>query len=156
MLDRFKKRNNTPEHSDNLPSQPGDIYLARVVRQIDLKRVFFIFLGLGLFLLVYYSPSWPDAVDPQGKHFALSREGKAALGLFLLAATWWVFEVIPIGVTSITIGVVQAIFLIRKAEIAFSNFMDPARLLSAWPSPDPASPNGWPIGCCWWSAKKPA
>jgi sodium-dependent dicarboxylate transporter 2/3/5 len=61
-----------------------------------------------------------------GKVFTLSREGKAALGLFLLAATWWVFEVVPIGITSITIGVVQALFLIRSAETAFSNFMDPS------------------------------
>jgi sodium-dependent dicarboxylate transporter 2/3/5 len=126
MSDRFKKHQNTPEHDDNLPIPPGDIYLARVIRQIDVKRVFFILLGLALFFIVYYSPSWPDAVDPQGKHFALSREGKAALGLFLLAATWWVFEVIPIGVTSIAIGVVQAAFLIRNAEVAFSNFMDPS------------------------------
>jgi len=58
--------------------------------------------------------------------FTLSREGKAALGLFLLAATWWVFEVVPIGITSITIGVVQALFLIRSAEAAFSDFMVPS------------------------------
>ena len=58
--------------------------------------------------------------------FVLSREGKAALGLFLLAATWWVFEVVPIGITSIAIGVIQAVFLIRSAEVAFSNFMDPS------------------------------
>ncbi len=61
-----------------------------------------------------------------GKVFQLSYEGKAALGLFLLAATWWVFEVVPIGVTSITIGVIQALFLIRPAKIAFSDFMDPS------------------------------
>ena len=46
--------------------------------------------------------------------------------MFLLAATWWVFEVVPIGITSIAIGVVQAVFLIRSAETAFSNFMDPS------------------------------
>jgi sodium-dependent dicarboxylate transporter 2/3/5 len=61
-----------------------------------------------------------------GKVFSLSREGKAALGLFLLAATWWVFEVVPIGVTSIGIGVIQALFLIRSAKTAFSDFMDPS------------------------------
>jgi hypothetical protein len=27
----------------------------------------------------------PDAVDPQGQHFELSHEGKAAIALFLLA-----------------------------------------------------------------------
>jgi sodium-dependent dicarboxylate transporter 2/3/5 len=62
----------------------------------------------------------------------LTHEGKAALGLFLLAATWWVFEVIPIGVTGIAIGVIQVLFLIRSrdsaecAKAAFGNFMDPA------------------------------
>ena len=36
-----------------------------------------------------------------GKHFTLSPEGKGALALFALAATWWIFEVLPIGVTGI-------------------------------------------------------
>jgi sodium-dependent dicarboxylate transporter 2/3/5 len=35
------------------------------------------------------------------------------LAVFLLAATWWVFEVVPIGVTSLTIGVLQVLFFIR-------------------------------------------
>ncbi len=90
------------------------------------KRTFFIFLGLALFAIVYLSPTPPDAVDPQGEVFGLSREAKAALGLFFLAATWWVTEVIPIGVTSITIGVVQALFLIRPARDAFTDFFDPS------------------------------
>lgn len=103
-----------------------DPHVTKVARQFDYRRLFFIFLGLFLFSLVFFSPEWPDAVDPQGKHFPLSSEAQAALGLFLLAATWWVFEVVPIGVTSITIGVVQAVFLIRPAKIAFSDFMDPS------------------------------
>ncbi|UCC45774.1 MAG: SLC13/DASS family transporter [Candidatus Zixiibacteriota bacterium] len=61
-----------------------------------------------------------------GQRFDLTREGKAALGLFLLAAVWWVFEVVPIGITSITIGVVQVLFLIREPKIAFGDFMDPS------------------------------
>lgn len=93
---------------------------------IDWKRIFFICLGLALFCLVFFSPDWPDAIDPEGKVFDLTSEGKMAIALFLLAAVWWVFEVVPIGVTSIAIGVVQAIFLIRPAKIAFSNFMDPS------------------------------
>ncbi len=92
------------------------------------KRWFFIFLGIGLFLVVNYSPSWPDAVDPLGKHFELSQQAKAALGLFLLAAVWWVFEVVPIGVTSLAIGAIQALFLIRDPKIAFQDFMDPSVL----------------------------
>ena len=95
---------------------------------IDWKRLLFLFLGIGLFSLVYFSPPWPDAVDPLGKHFALSREGKGALAVFLLAGTWWVFEVLPIGVTSITIGVLQALFFIRTPSQAFKDFMDPSVL----------------------------
>ena len=100
--------------------------LSKLFNRFDLKRAAFILLGVALFLAVYFSPPWTDAVDPQGKHFPLTREGKAAVGLFLLAGTWWVFEVLPIGVTAIAIGVVQALFLIRKPDIAFSNFMDPS------------------------------
>ena len=77
-----------------------------------------------MFALVYCSPAWDPAVDPKGQAFPLTREGKAALALFFLAATWWVTEVIPIGVTSIAIGVVQALFLIRPAHDAFTDFMD--------------------------------
>ena len=92
----------------------------------NFKRVSFIFLGILLFSLVYYSPSWSDAVDPMGKSFPLTHEAKAAIALFMLAASWWIFEVIPIGVTSIAIGVIQAVFLIRPARVAFSDFMDPS------------------------------
>ncbi|WP_031388318.1 SLC13 family permease [Desulfonatronum thiodismutans] len=96
--------------------------------KIDFRRLFFLFLGLFLFTVVYYSPPWPDAVDPMGKAFVLSPQGKAALALFLLAGTWWVFEVLPIGVTGLTIGVVQALFFIRPAQDAFKDFMDPSVL----------------------------
>jgi sodium-dependent dicarboxylate transporter 2/3/5 len=109
-----------------LPEVPDDIYLAKAVRRIDWRRLFFIFLGLFLFSIVYLSPPWPGAVDPSGESFPLSREGKLSLALFLLAAIWWVFEVVPIGVTSITIGVVQALFVIRPARVAFTDFMDPS------------------------------
>ncbi len=116
---------NAPEKK-GLPPKPQEYYKAEIKRKIDWTRIFYIFLGFGLFLIVYVSPSWPDAVDPTGKQFVLTREGKAAVGLFLLAATWWVFEVIPIGVTSITIGVIQAVFLIRDAKTAFTDFFDPS------------------------------
>jgi sodium-dependent dicarboxylate transporter 2/3/5 len=94
---------------------PGEIYLAEEKKpvRVDWRRIFFLFLGVGLFFLVYLSPQWPDAIDPRGQAFPLNEQGKAALGLFLLAATWWVFEVVPIGVTSMLIGAVQAMFLIR-------------------------------------------
>jgi len=90
------------------------------------KRFFFLLLGLLLFAVIYFFPPWSDAIDPMGEHFTLSREGKGALAISLLAAIWWVFEVIPIGITSLTIGVLQVHFLIRPARKAFTDFMDPA------------------------------
>ena len=84
--------------------------------KIDWTRLIAMLTGVGLFIVVYDSPSWPDAIDPVGKHFALSPEGKGAIAVFLLAGIWWVFEVIPIGVTSLVIGITQALFMIRPAK----------------------------------------
>ncbi|MCU0690235.1 MAG: SLC13 family permease, partial [Polyangiaceae bacterium] len=109
-----------------LPPMPERIQLAKVPPQVDWKRLLFILLGLAFFCGVYFYPAFPDAIDPKGEHFVLSREGKAAIALFLLAGTWWVFEVVPIGVTAILIGVFQALFLIRQPQVAFSDFMDPS------------------------------
>ncbi len=97
---------------------------AKTKASFDWKRLFFMLLGLALFLIVYYCPAWPSAIDPQGKTFELTQQGKASLGLFLLAAVWWVFEVIPIGITGITIGVLQSMFLIRETRVALTDFMD--------------------------------
>jgi sodium-dependent dicarboxylate transporter 2/3/5 len=94
--------------------------------RIDWKKWTALLGGLAIFLLVHFSPPWGVAVDPGGKEFVLSPEGKAAIGLFLMAGIWWVFEVIPIGVTAIAIGVFQALFLIRPAKEAFRDFMDPS------------------------------
>lgn len=75
---------------------------------------------------MYYAVDGSDAVDPAGKIFILSREGKGALAISLLATIWWVFEVVPVGVTSLAIGVLQVFFLIRPARKAFTDFMDPS------------------------------
>jgi sodium-dependent dicarboxylate transporter 2/3/5 len=79
------------------------------------RRIAFAILGIALFALFYFLPELPPAIDPSGKAFELSREAQLSIGLFLLAGIWWVFEVIPIGVTSLTIGVVQAAFMIAPA-----------------------------------------
>jgi sodium-dependent dicarboxylate transporter 2/3/5 len=100
--------------------------VAGIPSQIYWKKLLFLFTGIILFAVTYYSPPWPDAIDPVGAHFALTREGKGALAVFLLAGTWWVFEVVPIGITSLAIGVLQALFLIRPAKVAFKDFMDPS------------------------------
>ncbi len=96
--------------------------------KMDWKRLFFLITGLSLFAIVNFSPAWPDAIDPAGKHFILSQQAKGALAVFLLAGTWWVFEVVPIGITSLAIGVLQVLFLIRPAESAFKDFMTPSVL----------------------------
>ena len=126
MQNRFRRQKNEPRPLGDITESTDQGSLTRAIGNIDLRRWFFIALGLSLFLIIYLSPAWPDAVDPQGKHFALTPEGKAALGLLVMAVVWWVFEVIPIGVTGIAIGVIQALFLIRDAKVAFSDFLDPS------------------------------
>jgi sodium-dependent dicarboxylate transporter 2/3/5 len=100
------------------------ITIAKV--NFEWKRYLWLSIGIILFIVVYFAPPWADAVDPMGEHFILSKEGKGAIAVFLLAGTWWVFEVVPIGVTSLAIGVLQAVFLIRPAKAAFEDFMDPS------------------------------
>jgi sodium-dependent dicarboxylate transporter 2/3/5 len=92
-----------PEREHESPSTPpARVRLAKKVRWVDWNKHFWMVVGVLLFGIVY------------------------------LAATWWVFEVIPIGVTGIAIGVIQVLFLIRSrdstacAKAAFGNFMDPA------------------------------
>jgi sodium-dependent dicarboxylate transporter 2/3/5 len=94
--------------------------------KFEWKRYLLLSIGIALFVVTFYSSPWPDAIDPMGEHFPLSKEGKGAIAIFLLAGTWWVFEVVPIGVTSLAIGVLQALFLIRPAKVAFNDFMDPS------------------------------
>lgn len=93
---------------------------------INWRRIVFLLAGIALFALTYVSPAWPEATDPKGAVIGLSHEGKAAIGLFLLAGLWWVTEALPIGVTAIAIGVVQALFQIREPRVAFTDFMDPS------------------------------
>jgi sodium-dependent dicarboxylate transporter 2/3/5 len=123
----------TREDDHGSPSTtPARIRLAAKVRWVDWKKHFWMGVGIALFCALYFSPPLPALTDPKGDLVVLTHEGKAALGLFLLAATWWVFEVLPIGVTSIAIGVIQVLFLIRDrdstecAKQAFGDFMDPA------------------------------
>ncbi len=94
--------------------------------KFEWKRYLLLSIGIALFAVTFYSSPWPDAIDPMGEHFPLSKAGKGAIAVFLLAGTWWVFEVVPIGITSLAIGVLQALFLIRPAKVAFNDFMDPS------------------------------
>lgn len=109
-------------------SESEIIEMAEEKKPFNWKRVFFMFVGIGLFIGIYYCPPWPDAIDPMGKHFELNQNAKGALAVFALAATWWVFEVVPIGVTSLAIGTLQALYLIRDPKVAYKDFMDPSVL----------------------------
>jgi len=107
-------------------TDPTTIAIEAPKPAFDWKKWTALLGGLAIFLLIYFSPPWGVAIDPGGKEFVLSPEGKAAIGLFMMAGIWWVFEVIPIGVTAIAIGVFQALFMIRPAKEAFRDFMDPS------------------------------
>ena len=109
-----------------LPEMPEEIVIAPKKVAVDYKRIIFILLGLALFFLFYFMPEFADAVDPSGKHFPLPPQGRMALGLFLMAAVWWIFEVMPIGATAIAIGLFQVIFTIRTADQALKDFFDPS------------------------------
>ncbi len=94
--------------------------------RMTFRRWFFLVLGFSAFLAVYLAGPPPYAVDPVGVVVPLTREGKAALGVFILAVIWWVFDALPSGVTGIAVGVLQALLQIRPAKAAFGDFMDPA------------------------------
>jgi sodium-dependent dicarboxylate transporter 2/3/5 len=111
-----------------MTNSDSDVGLAVEKTPVNWWRILSLITGMVLFGIVYYSPLWPDAVDPFGEHFILTKEGKGAIAVFLLAATWWVFEVVPIGITSLAIGMLQALFFIRPAKVAFTDFMDPSVL----------------------------
>ena len=108
----------------NMPA--GQTLTAPKKMDFDWKRIFFILLGLAFFFTFYFMSNLPDAVDPAGKHFPLPPQGRMALGLFLMAAVWWIFEVMPIGATAIGIGLFQVIFMIRPADAALKDFFDPS------------------------------
>ena len=55
---------------------PGEPDVDTKSGQLEWKKVGFTFLGILLFAVVYYSPPWAEAVDPTGKHFVLSPQGK--------------------------------------------------------------------------------
>ncbi len=82
--------------------------------------------GLLVFIGILMAPDFPAVTNPHGDAVLLTHQGKAALGLFLLAGIWWVFEVVPVGITAIGIGVIQSLWLIRDPRTALTDFMDPS------------------------------
>ena len=69
----------------NQEKEPKTIQFSITIEVLNLKRIVFIALGLFLFFWLYLADALPDAVDPMGIHFPLTPQGKAAIGLFLLA-----------------------------------------------------------------------
>jgi len=113
--------------SPGLPPAPKEVYLAApALRRFDWTRLAIIALGLVAFCAIYLAPHLPDAVDVHGQRFTLSREGQGALALFVLGVLWWGFEVVPIGVTGLALGVLQSVLHIRPAGQALGDFLDPA------------------------------
>ncbi len=96
------------------------------MRMRNPRRLVPFLLGLAVFITLFYLPGMPAAIDPSGQTIELTHEGKAALGLFLMAGIWWIFEVVPVGITAITIGVFQSLWLIRDTRQAMTDFMDPS------------------------------
>jgi sodium-dependent dicarboxylate transporter 2/3/5 len=90
------------------------------------RRLVPFILGLLIFVGFTLAPALPDTLDPTGQAVPLTHQGKAALGLFLLAGIWWVFEVFPVGVTAIAIGIIQSFWMIRDTRVALTDFMDPS------------------------------
>ena len=78
--------------------------------------------------MIYYSPPLAGRGGSGGKALCSVRTGQGSDSCLPVAGIWWVFEVVPIGVTSLVIGVTQALFMIRPAKEAFNDFMDPAVL----------------------------
>lgn len=105
---------------------PEFFFAPRAEKQHNGRRIFWLVTGLAAFLVFYFLPLLPVATDTDGDVVTLSREAQAAIGLFVFAAIWWVFEVVPIGVTAIAVAVLQAVFLIRPASDAYKDFMDPS------------------------------
>ncbi|MEW5700692.1 MAG: SLC13 family permease [Candidatus Zixiibacteriota bacterium] len=104
----------------------------RFLSRVDPTKLIAAGTGIGLFVLFLLVPGLPDAVDPAapGHLVPLPREGRLAIGLFLLTATWWVFEVIPVGITAVAVVAAQALFAIARPGApptkAFTDFFDPA------------------------------
>ena len=109
-----------------IPRRSGSVQIAESKPVFRVGRHAMLLLGVLAFLTWAVMPDLPAAVDPMGERFELDKQARLAIGLFCLAAIWWVFEVVPVGVTAITIAVVQALFSIRDARVALTDFMDPS------------------------------
>lgn len=106
--------------------------LRRVLSRINRTNFICAWAGVLLFFLFYFLPEFRGVFDPKNPDILvpLTRDGQLAIGLFLLAATWWIFEVVPLGVTGMAVAVVQIVFSIKRRDLplenAFTDFFDPS------------------------------
>jgi sodium-dependent dicarboxylate transporter 2/3/5 len=121
-----QRQQREPSQARGLPPLPREVHLAAPKSRFDGRRIFYMVAGIAVFLGLYLAPALPAVHGPQGRVISLTPEGQAALGLFGGAALWWAFEVVPLGVTGILVGLLQAVFLIRPARAALGDFLDPA------------------------------
>jgi solute carrier family 13 (sodium-dependent dicarboxylate transporter), member 2/3/5 len=89
-------------------------------------RVFLALLGLGIFFALYFIPFSTGSVDLLGNSSGLTKEGRGAIGILILAVIWWTGEVVPIGITAVALGVLQVLFAIRPNARVYSNYTDPS------------------------------
>ncbi len=125
-LDQTGELDVYPAPEGGIPRGSAGVQMAPAKPGYNAGKLLAMLIGILGFFIWAGMPELPDAVDPLGQHFALSEQARLALGLFVLAAIWWVFEVVPVGVTAIMIAVVQALFNIRDARVALTDFMDPS------------------------------
>jgi solute carrier family 13 (sodium-dependent dicarboxylate transporter), member 2/3/5 len=114
------------------PGRRAEVTIKQIMARIDWAKFGFAAAGLVLLLIFRFLPPFSPAADPlhPDAPAALSRGGQLALGLFLLAAIWWTFEVVPLGVTSLAIVVIQIVFAIARPgqppSAALTDCFDPA------------------------------
>ncbi len=80
------------------------------------KNVISIFVGIVLFVIVYYFPL--------GSLQALNSDMRAALGILILAAVLWMTEAIPLYVTSLVV-VLGQIFFIQEKTVSSAEALSP-------------------------------
>ena len=71
-----------------MTNSDSDVGLAVEKTPVNWWRILFLITGIVLFGIVYYSPLWPDAVDPLGEHFILTKDVKGVRAGVRLASTW--------------------------------------------------------------------
>ncbi len=116
----------TPARGGETPDSSRRKSLVALLKSTEFRRWAWLLLGVLSFATISIWEGIPSVTDPNGDVVSLNREAQLALALFTLAAIWWVFEVVPIGVTAIAIGVLQAAFMIRDPRVAWTDFFDPS------------------------------